>query len=122
MKAHLSNFRQSPRKVRLVANLIRGKEVARAQRILAFTDNKSAGAMKKLIDSAVSNAKNAGVNTADLAVSSIMIGEGMKLRRMGTRSRGRGKPMVKKYSHISVELGPLKVKARAPRPVKTTTK
>lgn len=104
MKAFLKNYRQSPRKVRLVADLIRGKEVSRAQVALSFTDNKSAPAFRKLIDSAVANARQAGFEASDLLVKTVMVDEGLSMRRYMPRARGRATPYLKRTSRITLEL------------------
>ncbi len=104
MKARLKNYRQSPRKVRLVANLVRGKSVVRALTALSFLDKKSAAPIKKLIESAVSNAENQGSNKEDLAVSDIQVDEGMSFIRFRARARGRAAPIRRRSSHININL------------------
>jgi large subunit ribosomal protein L22 len=104
MKAILKNFRQSPRKVRLVANLVRGKSVLRALNALSFLDKKSAAPVKKLIESAVSNAENQGLNKEDLVVSDINVDEGLVFTRFRARARGRAAAVRRRSSHINVKL------------------
>lgn len=104
MKARLKNYRQSPRKVRLVANLVRGKSVLRALTSLSFLDKKSATPIKKLIESAVSNAKNKGAKEEDLVVSDIQVDEGISFTRYRQRARGRAAPIERRSSHINIKL------------------
>ncbi|MCW9054486.1 MAG: 50S ribosomal protein L22 [Candidatus Pacebacteria bacterium] len=105
MKAFLKNYRQSPRKVRLVADLVRGKSVLRALTALSFLEKKSALPMKKLIESAVSNAEQQGVKREELKVSEIKVDEGLSFVRFRARARGRAAPIKKRSSHIHVALG-----------------
>jgi len=105
MKAVLKNFRQPPRKVRLVANMIRGKRVAHVRMALAYLDRKAAEPIKKLVESAVANARNLGTKADDLIVKKISVDKGMGLRRMRPRSRGRSAPYRRWMSIITVELG-----------------
>ena len=89
MKAILKNYRQSPRKVRLVAKAVRGKSAAAAAMILDFMPKRAADPIKKLIDSAVANARvNNGVDAADLVVKNIEINQGVTLKRYRPRARG----------------------------------
>ncbi len=104
MKARLKNYRQSPRKVRLVANLVRGKNVVRALTALTFLDKKSAEPIKKLIDSAVTNAEAQGAKKEDLAVTDIQVDEGMSFTRYRPRARGRAAPIKRRSSHINIKL------------------
>ncbi len=105
MKAFLKNYRQTPRKTRLVANLVRGKEVGHAKDILSFTDKKSAIAIKTLIESAVANAKNTGKESNNLFVKEIRVDEGLKMKRWRPRERGRATPFRRRTSRISLILG-----------------
>ena len=111
MKATLTNYHQAPRKVRLVADLIRGKSIAQAHASLLFLDKKSAPAVKKLLDSAVSNARNAGVSVDDLVVKSISVDKGAVLMRTRPFSRGRSGRIRKTMSVIKLELGSAQKKA-----------
>lgn len=104
MKAFLKNYRQAPRKVRLVANLVRGKKVERALTLLSFTDKKSTTPLKKLVESAIANAKSSGVNTEDLLIKEIQVDEGIVFKRFKPRARGRASAIRKKTSHISIVL------------------
>lgn len=107
MKAVLSNYRQSPRKVRLVADAIRGKSVERARRILMHGDKKSTDALLKLLDSALANARHAGENTDNLYVKDIMVDLSLMLKRMMPRARGRGAIIRHRYSRVVMTLSPM---------------
>lgn len=105
MKAYLKNYRQSPRKVRLVADMIRGKDVERARRVLAFGEGKSAPALMKLLDSAVANARQQGHSTDHLIVKEIMVDLGLVLKRMEPKARGQGAIIRRRSSHVTLTLG-----------------
>ena len=106
MRAFLKNYRQSPRKVRLVANLVRGKEVSRALTSLAFLPKRAALPVRKLILSAVSNAKQgAGRDEKDLVIKNIQVDEGFTFKRIEYRARGSSNVIKKRTSHVLVELG-----------------
>lgn len=105
IRAKLSNFNTSAQKARLVIDLVRGKPVLEAMNILAFTPNKAAEPVQKLLRSAVANAEeNFGVARDDLYVHSIFADEAptRKWRRFG--ARGRFKPILRRRSHITVIL------------------
>jgi len=103
MKATLSQFKQSPRKVRLVADLVRGKTVRQAKESLAFLDKKSAPIIEKLISSAFANAQ--GTDMDALIVKTIQVNKGMVLRRFKPMARGRAARVHRTRSVISLELG-----------------
>jgi len=103
-KASLNNYRQSPRKVRLMADLVRGKKVTDAIALLTFAEKKSASPVKKLVASALANAKNIGLNESSLVVKDIQVNPGAILYRRLSMSRGRAFPMRKRTSHIDVVL------------------
>ena len=106
MKATLKNYRQAPRKVRLVADLIRGKGVGSARTTLTFLPKRAARQMKKLVDSAVANAKEKGVqNTDNLIIKRIQVGQGFTFTRYRARGRGISAPIRKQSSHKMLELG-----------------
>ncbi len=105
MKAFLKNYRQSPRKVRLVADVVRGKDVAKALDMLAFVNKRASLPVTKLINSAVANAKNAGVPADKLIVKSIRVDKGIVLKRFMPRARGSAARINKRNSHITLELG-----------------
>ena len=105
MKAFLKNYRQSPRKVRLLADLVRGKKVSEALITLQFVDKRAADPFAKVIKSAVANAKDAGVNTENLVVKTVTVNKGVTYKRMMPRARGSASRINKRNSHILVELG-----------------
>ena len=119
MKALLTNYHQSPRKVRLVADLIRGKSVSHAKAALAFLPKKSSPAVEKLLDSAVSNARQMGANAENLFVKTIQVNKGIVMRRFMPKARGRANRFQKTMSIISLELGTLATPAKK---VKTAKK
>ncbi|MBI1998785.1 MAG: 50S ribosomal protein L22 [Parcubacteria group bacterium] len=106
MKAFLKNYRQSPRKVRLVADSIRGKKVEAARALLDVLPKRAALPVKKLLMSAVANAKSAGAlsREEDLYVREIRVDEGPTLKRQMPRAFGRSAPIRKRTSHISLIL------------------
>lgn len=105
MKATLNNYRQSPRKVRLVADLIRGKGIERARGILRFLDKKSAGDIKKLVESATANAAQQKKAVDNLIVQDIRVDSATTLRRWRPRAFGRAMPFRRRTSRITLELG-----------------
>jgi len=104
MKALLTNYRQSPRKVRLVANLIRGKSIADAKATLTFAQQKSSEAIEKLLDSAVANATSNGAVAERLFVKTITVDKGLVMRRFKPMARGRAAGIRKTASIIKIEL------------------
>lgn len=111
VKVELNNLRIAPRKVRLVADMIRGKKAQDAKSLLSFTVNKPAGNILKLLNSAVANAKHDfKLDEANLFVSEIFVNEGPKLKRWHPMSRGRAYPIQKKTSHITLVLSDKKSK------------
>jgi large subunit ribosomal protein L22 len=105
IKAKSNYIRVSPRKCRLVVDIIRGKKLSEAKDILRFTIKKPAPIIIKLLNSAESNAKNNfEINPETLYVSKITVDEGPKLKRWMPRSRGQANPIQKKTSHITVVL------------------
>ncbi len=107
MKALLTNYHQSPRKVRLVADLIRGKSVLAARVALSFLPKKSGPAISKLLDSAVANARTMNLSAEQLFVKSISVDKGTVLRRSRPFARGRAGALRKTMSIVRLELSPL---------------
>ncbi len=106
MEARLTNYRQSPRKVRLVANLVKGKTVAVALMNLETLPKRAAEPIKKIILSAVANARNNfQVAADDLIVANCTVDKGRELKRSQPMSRGRAFPIHKHSSHLVVKLG-----------------
>ena len=104
MKAHLTNYRQSPRKVRLVTDAVRGKSVTEALAILAHMPKRAATPIEKLLVSAVANAKNAGLDMESLRVASVNVDKGIVMKRFMPRARGRGAQILKRTSHVTLTL------------------
>ena len=104
MKATLTNYHQSPRKVRLVADLIRGKSVAAARAALLYLPKKSSPVIGKLLDSAVANASSRGAAAEDLFVKTITVNKGAVMRRARPYARGRSGTIRKTMSIVFLEL------------------
>ena len=105
MKAVLKNYRQSPRKVRLLADLVRGKKVKDALNTLQFVDKRAAEPFAKVIRSAAANATQAGQNADELVISKVVVDKAATLKRFMPRARGSASRINKRNSHITVELG-----------------
>ncbi len=99
-KAELKNYRQAPRKVRLVANLVKGKKVEEALDILTFAAKRAGLPLKKLLASAHANAGKA----PNLIVKEIRVDAGPTLYRRRPRSRGMANPIRKRTSTVRVLL------------------
>ena len=111
VKAKLSNYRQSPRKVRLVATLIRGKKVGVALQELKFLNKRASNAVKKLLESAVANAKhNNNLKEENLFLKEIAVNEGPSMKRFKPGARGSAYPFKKRTSHITLTLGEMEAK------------
>lgn len=104
MKAFLKNYRQSPRKVALVSELIKGKRVAEALYMLESLPKRASLPVRKLLLSAISNAKNLGVNEENLFVQNITVDKGIVLKRMMPRARGSASRINKRTSHVTLTL------------------
>ena len=102
-KATAKTVRVSPRKTRLVTDLIRGKRVADAIAILKFTPNKAASIIEGVLNSAIANAENNfGLEKANLVVSEAFANEGPTLKRFRPRAKGSASPINKRTAHITV--------------------
>ena len=107
MKAYLKQTRISPKKVNVVAALVRGKSVAEALTQLKFVPKRSAPVLAKLIASAAANAENNFKQDREkLVISKILVNAGMTLKRGQPVSRGRWHPILKRTSRVTVELTP----------------
>jgi len=105
MKAELKNYRQSPRKVRLVADLIRGKSANLALSELTFLNKKASSVIKKLLESAIANAKhNFSKEREGLFVKEIRVDEGPTMKRFRAGARGRAFPYKKRTSRVFLAL------------------
>jgi large subunit ribosomal protein L22 len=102
--ASLASYNQSPRKVRLVANLVKGKSVTDAVAALSFLPKRAADPIKKLILSAAANAKQKGEKIEDLTVKSITVDSAGMLVKYMPRAMGRGAPIRRRKSQVKVEL------------------
>mgnify|MGYP000331879263 CR=1 FL=1 len=105
MKSFLSNYRQSPRKVRLLADLVRGKKVGTAIDLLTFTFKRGSLPMVKVIKSAIQNAvHNNQANPETLFIKDVQVNKGLVMKRMMPRARGSAFQILKRTSHVSVVL------------------
>lgn len=115
IRSELNYFRSSPRKVRRVADAIRGKSVSEAEAVLRFVPRRTAEPMAKLLKAAIADAKqNFQVTSPDaLVVSRIMVDGGPTLKRSRPRAMGRAFPIRKRTSHVVLVL-----EGRGPPPAK----
>ncbi len=105
VSATAKRLRISPRKVRLVADQVRGKAVDDALNVLAFSTRKGAPLIRKVIDSAIANAEeNEGADVDDLSIKEIYVGDGITIKRIRPRARGRADRIFKRTCHITVTL------------------
>lgn len=104
-KVELNHLHIAPRKVRLVADLVRGKKAEEARTILTFTVKRASEPMLKLLNSALSNAKSTkNVEAENLFISKVTVDEGPAGKRVLPKSRGRGEIVRKKTSHVTLVL------------------
>jgi len=102
-RAVLRGVRLSVDKGRLVADLIRGKKVDQALNILAFTQKKAAGIVKKALESAIANAENNhDLDVDDLIVSQAFVGKALVMKRFHARARGRAGRVEKPFSNLTI--------------------
>ena len=105
VKAKLNHLRIAPRKIRLVADMIRGEQASKAKTLLKFSLKKGCLNIGKLLDSAVANASNNfQLDKENLFIKEIKVDEGPKLKRWHPMSKGRAVPIQKKTSHITLIL------------------
>lgn len=103
--AKLSGARISAQKARLVADQVRGKPVEDALNLLSFSTKKAAAIVKKVLDSAIANAEhNEGADIDELRVSTIFVDEGMTMKRIKPRAKGRADRILKRSCHITVKV------------------
>lgn len=103
--AKMRGARLSAQKARLVADQVRGKKVADALNLLAFSPKKAATLVKKVLESAIANAEhNEGADIDELRVSTIMVDEGMTMKRIKPRAKGRADRIFKRTCHITVKV------------------
>lgn len=94
--------RISPRKVRLIADMVRGRDVTDAMNVLKFTPNRGAGMLDKVLRSAVANADQDEADVELLFVKEAFVNEGPTIKRFQPKDRGKALPIMKRTSHITV--------------------
>lgn len=95
----------SAQKARLVADQVRGKRVEEALDLLAFSTKKGAAVIKKVLESAIANAEhNEGADVDELKVSTIYVDEGVTMKRIRPRAKGRADRIFKRTCHITVKV------------------
>lgn len=95
----------SAQKARLVADEVRGKPVGEALNLLEFSKKKAAHLVRKLLNSAIANAENnEGADVDELRISTIFVDEGLTMKRMRARAKGRGDRILKRTCHITVKV------------------
>lgn len=104
-RAILESYSQSPRKVRLVTDMVKGKSVPEALAALTFLPKRAADPVKKLIESAVANARQEGLNPEELTVRSITVESAGMLTRHMPRAFGRASIIRRRKSRVCVQLG-----------------
>lgn len=117
MKASLSNYRQSPRKVRLITEAVKGKHVSEANVVLSYMAKRGAEPIQKLIMSAAANAVNLGATAENLMIKNITVNKGFVIKRSMPRAMGVAKPINKRTSHVDVvleEVAPKEKKVKQP--------
>jgi large subunit ribosomal protein L22 len=103
--ASLKGARISAQKARLVADQVRGMPVEEALNLLEFSPKKAAHLVKKILDSAIANAENnEGADVDELKISSIYVDEGMTMKRLSPRAKGRADRILKRSCHITVKV------------------
>ena len=103
--AKLRFNRQSAQKVRLVANMIRGKKIDPAETILKLSTKKASKTLLRLLNSAKYNADQKGLDVEELKIIKLEVNEGPTIKRFLPRAQGRATPIFKRMSHITLELG-----------------
>ena len=103
--AKLKGAKMSAQKARLVADQVRGKSVESALEILQFSTKEGADIIKKVLESAIANAEhNDGADVDELKVSTIFVDEGMTMKRIKPRAKGRSDRILKRSCHITVKV------------------
>ena len=101
--AQAKTLRISAQKVRLIADQLRGQPVEDALNILAFSPQKAAALVSKVLESAIANAEhNEAADVDELRVGEIRVDEGVTMKRMRPRARGRGNRILKRTSHVTI--------------------
>ena len=103
VQAKLRGARLSAQKARLVADQVRGKQVEDALNLLTYSSKKGADVIRKLLNSAIANAEhNEGADVDELKISEIYVDEGMTMKRIMPRAKGRADRILKRSCHISI--------------------
>ena len=103
VQATLKGARLSAQKARLVADQVRGKNVEEALDVLTYSTKKGADVIKKLLNSAIASAEhNEGADVDELKISKIFVDEGMTMKRIMPRAKGRADRILKRSCHISI--------------------
>ena len=103
VSAKAKRLRISPQKARLVVDMVRGKPVSDALDILTFSTQKGAVLVRKVVESAIANAENnEGADIDELKVSEVFVNEGLTMKRIKPRAKGRADRIFKRTSHITV--------------------
>jgi len=106
VSATLKQVHISPQKCRLVADQVRGLPVEKALNLLSFSQKRSAGLVRKVLESAIANAEhNEGADIDELKVAAIYVNEARTMKRFRARAKGRGTRILKRSSHITVTVG-----------------
>jgi large subunit ribosomal protein L22 len=106
VSATMKQVHISPQKCRLVADQVRGLPVEKALNLLSFSQKKSAGMVRKVLESAIANAEhNEGADIDELKVAAIYVNEARTMKRFRARAKGRGTRILKRSSHITVTVG-----------------
>lgn len=105
VKAGSRVLKSTPCKLNLVAGLVRNKKVSFATVQLRFCEKKAAGLIRKVLNSAIANAQNYGLDIDNLYIKEILIGKSLTLRRVCPKAMGRANRVSKRYSNITVKLG-----------------
>ena len=101
--AKANRVRSSPQKARLLVDQVRGKPVSDALDILTFSPQKAAGLVRKVVESAIANAENnEGADIDELKICEIYVNEGLTMKRIKPRAKGRADRIFKRSSHITV--------------------
>ena len=105
IRAYLKGARLSPQKACLIADMVRGLDVEKALDVLSFSKQKGARLVKKLLDSAISNAENnENADIDNLKIKSLIVNKGLVMKRIKIRARGRADRITKPMCHIEIKL------------------
>lgn len=104
-QAVLKFVRLSPQKGRLLADLVRGKKVDEALNVLKFSQQRAAGIIRKVLESAIANAENnSGADVDELKVKEIFVDQGPTMKRIRPRAKGRADRVLKPTSHVTIRV------------------